>query len=343
MKTCLSQSISAVLVMVFMLAGGTAFAQAAVETAPSVPELTAAAEAPQGALNDVVGTLNGELDKGKEWLSKLQAWAVENGANFLVNLLVVIIILIVGKVVIGMITKTLHKTLHASPRVEGILEEFITSIVSKVLWVIVLMMALKRFGVDIGPMIAGLGVMGFVVGFAFQESLGNLAAGVMLALNRPFKVGDFVDVGGCLGKVVAMDMMATTLTSPDNKKLIVPNKSAWGNPITNYTALDTRRVDLGVGISYGSDITKAKQVIMDLITQSDLCLDDPAPVVELMAMADSSLNLVVRPWVKTEDYWDVYFGLNQRIKEALDAAGIEIPFPQQDVHIKGLENMSVGK
>lgn len=324
-----------------------AFAQTAGEAAPAAADVPQLSEAPaggaQGTANELMGTLGGELDKGKEWVTKIQNWVVENGANFLVNLMVVILILIVGKIVIGMIVKSLHNALHKSPRVEGILEDFITSIAGKVLWIIVLMMALKRLGVDIGPMIAGLGVMGFVIGFAFQESLGNLAAGVMLALNRPFNVGDVVDVGGKLGKVTAMDMMATTLNSPDNKKIIIPNKAAWGGAITNFTALATRRVDLGVGISYGSDISKAKQVIMDVISKSELCLDDPAPTVELMEMADSSLNLVVRPWTKTEDYWTVYFSVNQQIKEALDAADIEIPFPQQDVHLKGLENFSAGK
>ena len=344
MKTFFKQAMIWGVSAMIMVSAGRVFAQTPGDPAggaASAPELTQAPPTPSPA--PIIPGLGKQADKAKEWVTTLQDWVVKKGGDFAINLLIVIAILVVGKIVIGMITKSLHAALHKSPRVEGILEDFITSIVSKTLWVLVLMTAIKRFGVDIGPMIAGLGVMGFVVGFAFQESLGNLAAGVMLALNRPFRVGDVVDVGGCFGKVQAMDMMATTLTSPDNKKLIVPNKSAWGNPITNFTALETRRVDMGVGISYGSDISKAKQVIMDVIRKSELCLDDPEPVVELMEMADSSLNLVVRPWAKTDDYWKVFFGVNQQIKEALDAADIEIPFPQRDVNIKGLENFPAGK
>lgn len=313
--------------------------QAQEMTTAAQEQASALSETANSAGKDVVSGLAGELDKGKEWVDKLQAWLVENGAEFLVNLVVVILILIIGKIVIGMISGALKRALEKSPRVEGILEDFITSIVRKVLWVIVLMMALKRFGVDIGPMIAGLGVLGFVVGFAFQESLGNLAAGVMLALNRPFKVGDFVEAGGCTGAIAAMDMMATTMTTPDNKKVVVPNKSVWGAAITNYTALETRRVDLGVGVSYGADLGKTRETILAVVKKHPLTLDDPAPMIEVVEMADSSVNFCVRPWTKTADYWTVFFELNQQIKEALDAADIEIPFPQMDVHHYGLEQL----
>lgn len=285
-------------------------------------------------------TIGSELESGRQWLLTMEGWLVENAATFVVSLISVILILVVGKLVINLLCGKLKRGLEKSPRVEGILEDFITSIVNKVLWVIVLMMALKRLGVDIGPMIAGLGVLGFVVGFAFQESLANLAAGVMMALNRPFRVGDFVEAGGCMGVIKAMDMMAATMTTPDNKKVIVPNKAVWGSAITNYTALDTRRVDMGVGISYGADINQAKQVIREVLAGCDLCLDDPPPVVELMAMSDSSVDLVIRPWTKTSDYWTVFFQVTQQIKEALDAAGIAIPFPQRDVHIHGIEKLA---
>ena len=191
--------------------------------------------------------------------------------------------------------------------------------------------------IDIAPLIAGLGVTGFILGFAFQESLANLAAGVMISLNRPFTVGDFVEVSGGTGVVKELNMMATTLSTPDNKVVIVPNKAVWGSAITNYTAMDTRRVDMVVGISYGADISKAKEVITKVIEGIDQCLADPAPMVEVVEMADSSVNLVARPWSKTADYWDVFFAFHHQIKVALDEAGIEIPFPQMDVHHHGLE------
>lgn len=301
----------------------------------------AAEHVSQGA--EITQRFLGEVDKSREWIARMQDWLVDNAADFLVNLISVAIILLVGRMVIGVLCGSLHQALKKSPRVEGILEDFVTSIVRKVLWVMVLMMALKRLGVDIAPMIAGLGVMGFVVGFAFQESLGNLAAGVMLALNRPFKIGDFVDIAGNTGAVKAMDMMATTLSTPDNKKVVVPNKSVWGAAITNFTALDTRRVDMVVGVSYGTDLGKTKKIIREVLGGMERVLAEPPPVVEVLAMADSSVNLAVRPWVKTEDYWAVYFAANQKIKEAFDAAGIEIPFPQMDVHHYGLDKFPGGR
>jgi small conductance mechanosensitive channel len=163
----------------------------------------------------------------------------------------------------------------------------------------------------------------------------------MIALNQPFQVGDFVEVGGVPGVVDETNMMATTLHSPDNKKIVVPNRSVWGSTITNYSALDTRRVDLVMGISYSSDIGKAKEVILSVLKGNEMVLDDPGPTVEVVEMADSSVNLVVRPWCKTADYWKVYFSVNRAAKEALDQAGIEIPFPQMDVHHFGLENAKV--
>jgi len=200
------------------------------------------------------------------------------------------------------------------------------------MWVIVLMIGLSQLGIDIGPMVAGLGVTGFVLGFAFQESLSNLASGFMILLNRPFEVGHYIEAAGTAGTVKELTMMATTLNSPDNKKVTIPNRAIWGGTITNYSAEDTRRVDLVVGIGYGADIGKAKEVIMGALTANEQVLADPEPVVEVVEMADSSVNLVVRPWANTDDYWAVYFALNHSIKEALDAEGLEIPFPQMDVH-----------
>jgi small conductance mechanosensitive channel len=266
-------------------------------------------------------------------------WIAVNGIRFLVDLFVVVVIVIVGKILIDWCCRALRSSLRKTGRVSELLENFITNVVSKVLWILVVLVAVQRFGVEVGPLIAGLGVTGFIIGFAFQESLGNLASGMMIALNEPFRVGDYVEVGGNSGTVKDMNMMATTLSTPDNKKVVVPNKNVWGSPITNYTALETRRVDLTAGISYGADINKAKEVILGVLKDQAAVLDDPAPTVEVIEMADSSVNLVVRPWCKTADYWSVVFSVNHAIKEALDEAGIEIPFPQMDVHHHGLEGM----
>jgi small conductance mechanosensitive channel len=278
--------------------------------------------------------MEGEL----AYVDKVKEWFAINGANFAVDVVVVLIILIVGKFVVKGICKSLSMSIKKSGRVSELLESFIVNVTGKVLWVVVFMIALQRLGIEIGPLVAGLGVTGFIIGFACQESLANLAAGIMIALNQPFQVGDLVEVGGVLGFVDETNMMATTLHTPDNKKIIAPNGSVWGSTITNYSALDTRRVDLVMGISYSSDIGNAKDVIHAVLKENDKVLGQPESTVEVVEMADSSVNLVVRPWCKTVDYWNVYFSINHAVKEALDQAGIEIPFPQRDVHHYGLEN-----
>jgi len=277
------------------------------------------------------------MEKELAYIDKVKEWVAVNGATFLVDVVVVLIILIVGKIVIKALCKSISVSIKKSGRISELLESFIVNVTSKVLWVIVFMIAAQRLGLEIGPLIAGLGVTGFIVGFACQESLANLAAGIMIAINQPFQVGDLVELAGVTGFVDETNMMATTLHTPDNKKVVAPNSSVWGSTITNYSALDTRRVDLVMGISYSSDINQAKDVIHAALAKHERVLNDPEPTVEVVEMADSSVNLVVRPWCKTDDYWDVYFGVNHAAKEALDQAGIEIPFPQMDVHHFGTE------
>ena len=266
------------------------------------------------------------------WLEQRKAWLVEKGGDFAINLIVFLLILVVGRFIIKALLKVSRTMLKKSGRVTETLQRFLINVLSKVLWVVLLMLALPRVGVDIAPLIAGLGVTGFIIGFAFQESLGNLASGLMIILNQPFKVGDFIDASGHKGAVKEINMMATTLLTPDNKRIIIPNSSIWGGPVVNFTAQDTRRVDLTVGVSYLADIGKARDTIAAVVKADAKVLADPATQIEVVEMADSSVNLVVRPWVKTEDYWDVYFSLMRGIKETLDREGIEIPFPQIDVH-----------
>ncbi len=271
------------------------------------------------------------------YLDKIKEWLAVNGASFLVNVVVVLIILFIGKIVISAISKSLSISIKKSGRISELLETFVINITSKVLWVIVIMLAIQKLGIAIGPLVAGLGVSGFILGFACQESLSNLAAGIMIALNQPFQVGDYVEIGGTSGFVDGTNMMATTLHTPDNKQIVVPNGKVWGSTITNYTALDTRRVDLVMGVSYSADIGSARDVIHSVLKENEMVLDDPGSTVEVVEMADSSVNLVVRPWCKTENYWNVYFSVNRASKEALDRAGIEIPFPQMDVHHHALK------
>lgn len=288
----------------------------------------------QDALADVSNKLSNELSKGSEMVNVAKEWLAENGTAFLVNILVSVIILIIGSMVIRLITRAVDRTLVANKHINSLMEKFLTNVLNKVCWVLLLMVVAQRVGIDIGPLIAGLGVTGFILGFAFQESLSNLAAGMMIGVNEPFKVGDYVNAGGIEGTVLDLNMMATTMATADNKKVVVPNKLVWGSAITNFTALDKRRVDLGVGIAYGADIGEAKRVVLEAVKAVPNVLADVEPTVEVVEMGDSSVNLVVRPWCAPADYWGVFFAGNQAVKEALDAADIEIPFPQMDVHQK---------
>lgn len=255
-----------------------------------------------------------------------------HGIDLATNVAIFLLILLASKIVIGSVSGWADSGLKKSGKVSDTLRPFLINVLCKVLWVIALMVALPRLGVEVAPLVAGLGVTGFVLGFAFKDSLGNLASGIMLLLNEPFKVGDVVEAAGHTGCVKELNMMATIMATGDNKKIVIPNSSVWGGAITNFTANDTRRVDLAVGIGYGCDISKARDVIKGVIGAHELVIKDQAVVVELVEMADSSLNFVVRSWAKTSDYWTVYWQLNQQIKEALDANDIEIPFPQRVIH-----------
>lgn len=274
--------------------------------------------------------------------STMANWLVESAATLLTNIIVVVIVVVVGKLLITWACVSLRRSLQKARKVSDLMEGFIVNVTAKVLWVLVFLVVASQLGIAIVPLITSLGVAGFIIGFAFQETLGNLAAGFMLAINEPFTVGHWVDIAGIMGTVQDMNMVTTTLTTADNKRVMVPNSKVWGNAITNYNALDTRRIEIGVGISYGANIGKARDVILETLKGCDKILEDPAPIVAVMEMGDSSINLVVRPWVKTDDYWTVFFDMNKAIKEALDSHDIEIPFPQLDVHHFGLDPKALG-
>ena len=215
--------------------------------------------------------------------------------------------------------------------------EFVHGLVRYLLFVIVLIAALGRVGVQTASVVAVIGAAGLAVGLALQGSLSNFAAGVLIVAFRPFKSGDYVEIGGVAGSVEAIQIFQTVLKTPDNKMVVVPNSSVIGGAITNYSRHETRRVDLVIGVSYKADLKQTKQVIRETLEKDPRILKDPDMTIGVLALADSSVNFVVRPWCKTADYWDVYFDSTLAIKEALDAAGIEIPFPQMDVHLNKVE------
>ena len=213
-----------------------------------------------------------------------------------------------------------------------LLADFVVSVVTKACWAVLLVMVLGRLGVNVTPLIAGLGVTGFILGFAFQESLGNLASGMMIALNEPFKVGDFVDAAGLSGTILEVNMMATVMKTADNKRIVLPNKSVWGGPIVNYNTLGLRRVDLQVGVDYGEDVSRAVDVIREAVARVPGVLQDPAPSVAVASLNDSAVQINVRPWVQSADYWPVAAATLTEVKSALENAGVKIPFPQIEVH-----------
>jgi small conductance mechanosensitive channel len=199
--------------------------------------------------------------------------------------------------------------------------------------VFVIIAAINTLGVQTTSFIAVIGAAGLAIGFALQGSLANFASGVMLIIFRPFKAGDFVEAGGTSGAVEAIHIFNTVLKTPDNKKVIIPNSKVTGDNIVNYSAKDTRRVDLVFGIGYEDDIRKAKQTLEQIVASDERVLKDPAPTIAVSELGDSSVNFVVRPWVNTADYWSVYFDLTEKVKLTFDDQGISIPFPQTDVHL----------
>ena len=195
-----------------------------------------------------------------------------------------------------------------------------------------ILIALSQLGISLGPLLAGLGIAGFVIGFALQDTLSNFASGMMILFYRPFDVGDVVEVGGVFGKVSAMSLVNTTVLTLDNQTIVMPNNMIWGGVIKNLNEQKHRRVDLVFGVSYSDDIPKVEKILNEIIDAHDKVLEDPEPTIRLHELADSSVNFVVRPWVKSDDYWDVYWDVLREVKMRFDAEGVSIPFPQQDVH-----------
>lgn len=249
------------------------------------------------------------------------------------NLFMFLVVLIVGLAIAAGVGSAIRKTLLRSKAGE-LLAEFASRIVKIVLYIFVVGMALGFIGVDLSAALISISVvMGLVLGFALGDTLSNVASGFMIAITKPFKAGDFVDIGGKSGVVKSVGVSLTELDTPDNKRVIIPNKAVWGSPVINFTRHGTRRIDMTVGVSYGDDLGKVIRTTQAVISAHSKVLKEPAPQVAVDAMADSSVNLVVRPWTKTEDYWDVYFDLKRSIKETFDKEGIVIPFPQVDIHM----------
>ncbi|MEZ9437205.1 small-conductance mechanosensitive channel MscS [Vibrio atlanticus] len=272
-------------------------------------------------------------------LSQAEQWLTNNSDLFIqysVNIISALIILFIGNLIVKAVANSVSKVLEKK-KMDRAVVEFIHGLVRYLLFVIVLIAALGRLGVQTASVVAVIGAAGLAVGLALQGSLSNFAAGVLIVAFRPFKSGDYVEIGGVAGSVDSIQIFQTVLTTPDNKMVVVPNGSVIGSPITNYSRHATRRIDLMIGVSYNADLQKTKALLTKICESDERVLKDPGVQVGVHTLADSSVNFVVRPWVSTADYWNVYFDLMQAIKEGLDNEGIEIPFPQMDVHMNKVE------
>lgn len=268
-----------------------------------------------------------------EWTAAATEIAAKEGPQLLFRVLIMLLILVLF-IYLGRVARALTKRALQTSKLQlsHLLTEMVIKSVKNIVIIIGILIALSQIGISLGPLLAGLGIAGFIVGFALQDTLSNFASGMLILFYRPFDVGDFVTAGGVTGKVSHMSLVNTTFTTIDNQVLVVPNNLIWQSVITNVTSQKLRRVDLVFGVSYSDDVEKVENILNEVVTQHDKVLDDPAPVIKLHELADSSVNFVCRPWVKTDDYWDVYWDLLRTVKLRFDAEGITIPFPQREIH-----------
>jgi small conductance mechanosensitive channel len=273
-----------------------------------------------------------ELSSTQQLLDDVWKVVTEKGVTFGLNLLSAIVVYFVGKWIAGFALTLLGKVFERA-KIDETLARFLTAIARALLMTFVILMAVNRLGIDTTSLAAIMAAAGVAVGFALQDSLSNFAAGVMIILFKPFKVNDFVEAGGIAGTVEEISIFSTLMRTGDNKQIIVPNGSVIGSNIVNYSAKSTRRVDLTVGCGYGDDLRAVKAFLNELVRTDSRILVDPEPVVAVSELGDSSVNFVVRPWVKSEDYWAVKWDLNERIKLGFDQRGFSIPYPSSDVYM----------
>ena len=268
------------------------------------------------------------MEDVNKYADMVQALAAAYG----LKIIAAIVIFIIGKWLSGVLSRTVGKAMERA-KAEQVLVKFVVNLAYAALLVFVVLAALAQLGIQTTSFIAIIGAAGLAIALALQGFLSNFAAGVMLIIFRPFKVGDFIEAAGTAGSVEEIMIFSTKLKSPDNKQLFVPNGSILAGTIVNYSARNQRRVDLVFGCGYGDDIKKAKALLEAIVKENALVLDEPAPTIGVLELGDSSVNFAVRPWVATPDYWDVHFQITEEVKQRFDEAGISIPFPQRDVHL----------
>jgi small conductance mechanosensitive channel len=262
----------------------------------------------------------------------LREKGVDLGIDLGIKVATALAIFLIGKFLIKILVRAISKVMQKQG-VDKTLETFICNLVRISLMVVVVIAAIGAIGIQTTSFIAIFGAAGLAVGLALQGSLSNFASGVLIVLFRPYRVGDFIEAAGIAGSVEQVQILTTILKTGDNKQIIVPNSQIMDSIITNYSANDTRRVDMVVGVSYDDDLDKVRKTLEELLAADDRILAEPAPTIAVSALADSSVNFVVRPWVNAADYWGVMFEMTEGIKKRFDKEGISFPYPQQDVHL----------
>ena len=284
--------------------------------------------------NAVSGAQIAVNDDAGFW-AKYSSWiySKEGGVKLGIQLLKFFAIMMIFWALAAFVRRVVRRAAEKSNRFSELLEQFMIKISFRAMMLVGLLVALGTVGINVAALLTVIGGASFIIAFALQDTLSNFAAGVMLLIYRPFDVGDAVDVGGVTGKIDQVSLVSTTIKTFDNKVVLVPNKNVWGQIITNSSASKERRVDMIFGIGYDDDSEKAKQILRQIVSDHELVLDEPEPMIQLHELADSSVNFICRPWVKTENYWQVHWDILKQAKSEFDQAGISIPYPQQDVHI----------
>ena len=273
-------------------------------------------------------------DLVRGWSTALWDLVVGQGPKLLLKMFLVVLIIYAAIRLSRLVEMGINHGLDSSRvQISHLLRRMLVSTGRNLVIMLGVLIALSQVGISLGPLLAGLGIAGFIIGFAMQDALSNFASGMLILFYRPFDVGDTVEAGGVRGKVRSMSLVNTTIMTFDNQSLVIPNNLIWSTVIKNVTAQRTRRVDLTFGISYGDDIEKAERIFRDIVAEHEKVLDSPEPMIHLHELGESSVNFIVRPWVKTDDYWDVYWDITRTVKLRLDEKGISIPFPQRDVHV----------
>ena len=282
----------------------------------------------------VVSATQVDLSDAQATWATISGWFLsdEGGIHWLKNISVFLFTIFAFMFLSRISGKAVKKLFSKTNRSSRLLEDFMVVTVKRLVLAVGVLVALTTLQINVGPLLAVVGAAGFVIAFALQDSLGNFASGILVLLFRPFDVGDLVEIGGILGVVRSVNLLSVQITTPDNKLVIVPNNKVWADSITNVTGTDTRRIDLIFGISYDDDIDKAQHIMKEIVDAHELVLKDPEPVIQVHELADSSVNFVCRPWVKTTDYWTVHWDLTKAVKQRFDKEGISIPYPQQDVY-----------